>query len=105
MTDRIRIIKELKSHLTQQLGNYVRDVVLFGSQQYKNVPGSDYDVLIVVKYMPDWNLRKKISDFCYDIELKYNIILDTHILSKDELDNPRGKQPIFQNAIQNGYYV
>ena len=105
MADRIQIIKELKHYLKQHLGHCIKDVVLFGSQQYKTMPGSDYDILILVKPVPDWKLKKSISDYCYDIELKYDIILDTHILSESELQKPRGKQPIFQNAIQNGHYA
>jgi len=35
--------------------------------------------------------------------LKYNIITDTHILGEDELNTPRGRQPVYINAINQGY--
>jgi len=66
---------------------------------------SDYDILIVVKNRTDWKLERQISDICYEIDLKYNIITDTHILSEDELNKPRGRQPIFVNAINKGYHA
>ena len=65
----------------------------------------DYDILIVVKDKTDWKLERQISDICYEIDLRYNIITDTHILSENEFETPRGKQPIFMKAIKNGYHA
>ena len=106
MTEKTKIIRELKNHLRENLGDYIQDVILFGSRTTGMAgPNSDFDILIVVKTKPDWKLKTIISDYCYDIDLKYDIITDTHILSKAELDSLRGKQPIFQNAIQKGIYA
>ena len=106
MTEKTKIIKELKKHLQEKLGDYIQDVILFGSRTTGMAEqDSDYDILILVKTKPDWKLKTIISDYCYDIDLKYNIITDTHILSLAELDSLRGKQPIFQNAIQKGIYA
>ena len=41
-----------------------------------------------------------ILDLCYDINLKYNILIDAHILSKKEIKSIRGKQSIFVNALK-----
>ena len=106
MIDKKTIIRELKKHLQEKLGNYILDVILFGSQAMgTSNHDSDYDILILVKTKPDWKIRSTISDFCYDIDLKYDIITDIHILSEGELNSLRGKQPIFQNAIQKGIYA
>ena len=106
MNDNIAIIKNLKEHLKNNLGDYIKDIVLFGSQaKGTSQPESDYDILLLVKTNPDRIMKRRISDYCYDIELKYNIIMDTHILSDSELNELRGKQPIFQNAIQKGIYA
>jgi len=106
MINKTTIIRDLKKHLQEKLGDYIQDVILFGSQA-TGIAGevSDFDILILVKTKPDWKLKSVISDYCYDIELKYDIITDTHILSEAELDSLRGKQPIFQNAIQKGIYA
>jgi len=44
-------------------------------------------------------------DLCYDIDLKYDIVIDVHILSTNELESLRGKQPIFINALRTGLYA
>lgn len=106
MTDKTILLKDLKHHLQENLGDYILDIILFGSQSTGlSSQDSDFDILILAKSKPDWNLKRKISDYCYDIDLKYNIITDTHILTKQELSKLRGKQPIFQKAIQEGIYA
>ncbi len=57
----------------------------------------------MVKNKADWKLEREISDVCYDIDLKFGILRDTHVLSESDLTTPRGKQPIFVNAINKGY--
>lgn len=103
--DTIKILKDLKVALTNRLNDTLVDVVLFGSQLTDNKTDSDYDILIIVKSKTNWRLERVISDVCFDIDLKYGIQTDTHILSSDDLDSPRGKQPIFKNAIKQGFYA
>ena len=100
------IIKDLKDRLLVSLKENLKDVILFGSQlNEKSSSDSDYDILIVVKGENDWKLERKISDICYEIDLKYGILTDSHILAESELNTPRGKQPIFYNAIYQGYHA
>jgi len=47
----------------------------------------------------------KILDICYDIDLKYDILIDVHLLSTNELETKRGKQPVFVNALKYGIYA
>ena len=101
-----KILLDLKEHLAGHLHEDLRDVVLFGSQQdNKGAEDSDFDILIVTGKKADWQVQRAISDICYDIELKYNIIIDSHILSEEEFDTPRGKQPIFVNALAKGIHI
>lgn len=103
---KLKILNELKASLANQLGENLKDVILFGSQlNDNNNNGSDYDILVIVKHQMDWRIERAISDICYDFDLKYGIITDTHILSESELSSPRGKQPIFTNAIKQGYHA
>ncbi len=100
------IIKDLKRRLSNHLKDNLIDVILFGSQQREDCSvDSDYDILIIVKEGSNWKLEREISDICYDVELEYGIITDSHILSENELNLPRGKQPIFHNAINQGYHA
>jgi uncharacterized protein len=103
---KISIVKDLKNRLSNHLADNLRDVILFGSQLTENnTQDSDYDILIIVKQKTDWQLERQISDICYEIDLKYGIITDTHILSEVEINSPRGRQPIFFNAINQGYHA
>ncbi|MGV8137181.1 MAG: nucleotidyltransferase domain-containing protein [Mangrovibacterium sp.] len=104
--EKIRIVAELKNRLSSQLNDNLKEVILFGSQLTdKDTRDSDYDVLIVIKRKTDWKLERKISDICYEIDLKYGILTDAHILTESELNLPRGKQPIFDNALNQGYHA
>lgn len=106
MTKNNKILQDLKNYLLQNYEGSIRDVILFGSQSYGDFKeNSDYDVLIILD--EDYNSKDEsnLLDLCYDIDLKYNIILDVHIISTNELSSIRGKQPIFVNAIKSGIYA
>lgn len=94
---------ELRNLLQERFKENFKEVVLFGSQASGQPrPDSDFDILVILNEMPDWKTEREISDICYLIDLKFNIITDTHVLSTSELNTLRGKQPIFVNAISNG---
>ena len=103
----LQLAKEIKQYLNDSLDNIVSDVVIFGSrvkgQANKN---SDYDVLIVININYNRKVQKSINDLCYDLDLKYNIFLDTQIISEFELKNSiRGKHPVFKNALKEGLHA
>ena len=101
------IVNELKQILVESLGDNVADVILFGSQLKGTAhQDSDVDVLIVLNSDYDWKKKREISDLCYSIDLKYDVFLDTQIISLNELKNSiRGKHPIFSNALKEGYHA
>jgi len=106
MVDKLIILKELKRCLQKGYSDSVKDIILFGSQALGNpTENSDYDVLIVME--KDYTARdeNKIYDLCYDINLKYDIIIDAHLISEKELHTIKGKQPIFAKAIKSGIYA
>jgi predicted nucleotidyltransferase len=106
MANKDLILKDLKNILSDNLEGNLKDIFLFGSQlTSKENDDSDFDILIVLRQKPDWVIEKKISDLCYEIDLKYGIITDTHILGETELNSLRGKQPVFSNAIDKGYRI
>ncbi len=98
-----KLLSDYKNALSKSLGDRLEKVILFGSHvEGKPSEYSDYDILIIVKSNPDWKIKDKITDICYDIGLKYNILTDAFILSKSEINSLRGRQPIFQNALERG---
>jgi len=104
--DKVFILKDLKDNLQKLYQGSVKNVILFGSQA-KGLANenSDYDILILLDKDYSGKDEDKIFDICYDIDLKYNIIIDAHLLSLKELKTIRGKQPIFMNAINFGIYA
>ena len=67
---------------------------------------SDYDVLIILKNDYDWKYRRLISGLCYEIDLKYDIIIDSKIISLNELNHSiKGKDPLFLDAIKDGLHI
>ena len=106
MIDKRVILRDLKDNLKIQYQDSVKNVILFGSQaKGKAHSDSDYDILILLDTDYSGKDENKILDICYEIDLKYNIIIDAHLLSLKELTSIRGKQPIFVNAINSGIYA
>jgi predicted nucleotidyltransferase len=106
MIDNRLILADLKQKLIAQYADSLQNIVLFGSQaNNKSNEFSDYDILILLNQ--DYNRfdENKILDICYDIDLKYNIIIDAHLLSTKELNSKRGRQAVFVNALKNGIYA
>jgi len=106
MVDKLTILRDLKGYLRKGYNDSVKDIILFGSQNMGNpTADSDFDVLIVLD--KDYNAQdeNRIYDLCYDIDLKYDIIIDAHLISQHELKTIKGKQPIFTKAIQTGLYA
>ena len=104
--DKKVILSDLSNLLKTRFGDDLRHVVLFGSQAKGTAhKDSDYDFLIVLKEKVDWKIEREISDLCYEVDSKYGIISDTHILSEGELSTIRGRQPIFVDALANGLYA
>ena len=106
MVDKRIILRDLKDSLRIKYQNSLKSVILFGSRANGLTnEESDYDILILLDKDYSGKDENEILDICYEIDLKYNIIIDLHLLSLKELKSIRGKQPIFINAINSGIYA
>ena len=99
--------EQIQDITTTIVNNYHPDkIILFGSYAKGTAnENSDFDVLILLDKDYSGRDENNILDICYEIDLKYNIIIDAHLLSLKELSTIRGKQPIFTNAINSGIYA
>lgn len=104
--DKLKLLKEIKTLLSDKFGNEIEKVILYGSRS-KNISrsDSDYDILVILKHPHDWKIRRKISSACYDLDLKYDILTDIKTISLNELNTSRGKQPFIINALTEGLTV
>lgn len=100
-------LQELKHLLIANFGDDINNIILFGSQATGEAgKNSDYDVLIILNSDYDWEYEGKIISVIYDLELKYDIFIDTKIISTNELHHTlRGKQPLYVDAVQEGIYA
>lgn len=100
------MLNDLKMHLKAEYKDALKDIILFGSQATgKAKVNSDYDVLIVLNNSYSAKDENKIFDLCYDIDLKYSILIDAHIISQFELTSLRAKQSVIQSALNTGIYA
>jgi predicted nucleotidyltransferase len=106
MTDKMIILKDLKNCLQNEFPDSAREVILFGPQASGVVTDlSDFDILVVLKNKYSARDENKIYDLCYEIDLKYNILIDVHLISESELNSLKDKQPIFSKALKSGIYA
>jgi predicted nucleotidyltransferase len=97
------VLKEISRLLKAGMPDNFIKAVLFGSRlSGQSNMDSDYDILIILRQKADWKTEREISDICFEVELKNNIVTDIHILSEPEVNSSRGQQPIFVNALRNG---
>jgi predicted nucleotidyltransferase len=62
---------------------------LFGSRANNTFnEDSDYDIAIILKEEVDWRVKDKVSGVVYDIMLEHDIIIDSHIFTKNEIESP-----------------
>lgn len=100
---RKKLLKQVKHRINEEYPGLVEKVVLFGARAAgKGGSYSDYDVLVVINRDFDWRLENSILDICYDINLDYDIILDVKIISSNDLNAIKGKQPYIISALESG---
>ena len=107
MPDKLTILRELKHLLQERFHDDIQEVILFGSQATGTARAdSDYDMLIVVNCDYDWRYTKSIRYTCYDIDLKYQILTDPHIISVNEMRSSLKRyEPMYINAFKNGVHI
>lgn len=94
--DKAKLTEEIKGNLLKKFPDLIDGVILYGSQiRGKGSECSDYDILVVLKDDYSWSIENEIHDLCYEIDLKYEILTDVKIISQDELNTIKGKQPSF----------
>jgi predicted nucleotidyltransferase len=91
-------VAELKTLLAQHHG--VRDIRLFGSKaRGTGHIESDLDLFIVVPDL-DWERAKAIYTLCFELSLRYDLLIAPTLYSPAELENPFVQATPFYRAIQ-----
>ena len=91
-------VAELKVLLVQQYG--VWDIRLFGSKaRGTGHIESDLDLFIVVPDL-EWERAKAMYTFCFELSLRYDLLIAPTLCSQAELENPLVQATPFHRAIR-----
>ncbi len=107
MTKKNRILQNIKIRLESKFKERISDVVLFGSQARNAAnKNSDFDILIVTSDPFTWQERGQIRDLCYEVSLEFDILIDSKIISRSEIETKFwGKHPLITDALAYGIYA
>ncbi|MCK4654163.1 MAG: nucleotidyltransferase domain-containing protein [Candidatus Cloacimonetes bacterium] len=101
-----KALKELKKLLFAKYPEYIEKMILFGSRaENKDREYSDYDILLILNKTYNRIFEDDVLDIAYDIILKYDIITDLKLITKDELKTIKGALPFVQNALNQGITI
>ncbi len=101
-----KILNEYVNGLYSMLGEKLKQVILYGSyvRNEQNLDGetSDIDIMILVD-LPEEEIKtveKEVTDYSYELDLKYNVLLSPLVESVDNY-NSRIKYMKFYKNIEN----
>jgi predicted nucleotidyltransferase len=83
------LIEEVRNSLKES-GVDLKGIYLFGSRSKdKQHRDSDYDLAIILKSAVSQSIKDSIRSVIYDIMLKYDVVIDSHIYSEKDILNPQ----------------
>mgnify|MGYP005838153423 CR=1 FL=1 len=87
MSEKDKILLAEISTQIKKGGFDLAGLYLFGSRANNTFnKDSDYDVAIILNEKIDWKLKDKVREVIYDIMLERDIVIDSHIYSKEEIE-------------------
>ena len=101
----IDAIYKLKNKLLKSFPGV--ELVLFGSKARGDfMDFSDIDILILVDKEVDYELKDKIMEIAYDIELENDIVFEFIIENKESWRSSRYRvMPLYQNVEREGVII
>ena len=93
-------IAEFSGLVSKLLGNQLLRLALFGSKlEGKDTPGSDIDLLILVKDQA-WALRDSIFDLAFQVNLKHGVYLSPRIVKESTYAHPVWSETPFLRKLK-----
>ena len=102
------ILEEYVNGLIKIIGKNLKQVILYGSyargEQDKNGEISDIDIMILVDLEEDKikDLEKKVIEYSYDLDLKYDILLSPIIENINNYNNRIKYMAFYKNIEKEG---
>ncbi len=98
-----KIVKELKTKISDKYK--LHEVRIFGSSaRGDRRAGSDIDVFV---RLPQVNrqIEENLFDIAYELELKYDCLIDLIVFSDEALKGRYAETPIYQKVLSEGMVV
>lgn len=104
MDKRIRkIVQELKAKISSKYEIY--DLKVFGSSARDDRrKDSDIDVYVLISEL-NRQIEEDLFDMAYDLELKYDCLIDLIVFDKQGLEGKFASAPIYENVLSEGLSV
>lgn len=99
------VLDSICEHSKTILGSKLYAVKLYGSYARGDYDDeSDIDIMIIADISPDEraDLREKLFDFTYDLNLQYDVLLSVFIQDKTTYEKYKNNYPFFKNVEQEG---
>lgn len=92
------LIDEIKNELAKKYKDF-SGIYLFGSRARGNYSkDSDLDLVLTFSRNIDKKFKDEIRDLLYEYDLKYDLVIDSHVYNHIDILNP--KTP-FRNNVRN----
>ena len=99
----IKIAKELKANISSKYK--VDELKVFGSSAREDRrEDSDIDIYILI---PEVNrqIEENLFDIAYDLELKYDCLIDLIVFDKQALKGKYSSAPIYEKVLSEGFSI
>ena len=101
--DREKIVEELRERIADQYP--IRELRVFGSSVRKDArKESDIDVWVCLTEL-NREIEERLFDIAYDVELKYDCLIDLIAVSEQDLDGKIAIAPIQKNILSEGVII
>jgi len=101
--DRKKIVEELRERIADQYP--IREIRVFGSSARGDTKKeSDIDVWVCLPKL-NREIEERLFDIAYDVELKYDCLIDLIAVSEQDLDGKIGTAPIQKNILSEGVAI
>jgi predicted nucleotidyltransferase len=90
MDRKTQLLVEKVSSSLKKSGIDLKGIYFFGSRSKDlQLEGSDYDMAIILKTSVTQAIKDIIRSDIYDIMLTYDVVIDSHIYSESDIQNPQ----------------
>ena len=98
-----QIVEELKSHISDKYK--MTEMKVFGSTaRDRRRPDSDIDIFILLPRVSR-KIEEDLFDLAYELELKYDCLIDLVIFDEDSLKERFSFTPLYRKVISEGVSV